>query len=49
MKVQRGALGSTRLHIYKVFNSKTQDMITLAMTVRITVKESNIRSRQEVA
>ena len=42
-------LGSTRLHIYRVYNSKTQEMITLPMTVRITVKESNIRSRQEVA
>ena len=42
-------LGSARLHIYKVFNSKTQDMITLSQAVRITVKESNIRSLQEVA
>ena len=42
-------VGSVRIHIYRVFNSKTQEMITLPAPIRITVKESNVRSRQEVA
>jgi hypothetical protein len=40
-------VGFTRLHIYKVFDSKTQDIVNLPQVIRVTVKESRICSLQE--